>query len=336
MRIGIAGLGRMGTRHLQVALQGGHEVVALYDTHPEAASRAAAEQSVPSSVIVKDEKRIWDRRPECLIVATTAPSHEFFVTTGAQRGVRYVLCEKPIAGSLASARRMIDGCKAAGVSLAVNHQMRFMEQYTKIREIIEGKQFGGWSSITAVTGNFGLAMNGVHYFELFRWLSGEPAETVTAWLSTEKVPNPRGTQFEDVGGSVRIETASGKRFYLEASTEQGHGIKVTYAGRTGLAVADELLGTIDISYRSAADHGLPTTRYGCPAEIEVASVAPADVLQPTAAVLEALLLDGDYPTGEDGAAALQILVAAHISHGKGNVPIRLAEGLPEDLTLPIA
>ena len=57
--------------------------------------------------------------------------------------------------------------------LAVNHQMRFMEQYLTPKAIIEGDAFGGLTSVTVVGGNFGLSMNALHYFEMFRFMTGE-------------------------------------------------------------------------------------------------------------------------------------------------------------------
>ena len=87
--------------------------------------------------------------------------------------------------------------------------MRFMEQYTKAKEIVEDASFGGLASATVVAGNFGIAMNGSHYFEMFRYLADEMPAKVAAWFSSETVANPRGAQFEDRAGSVRITTGEG-------------------------------------------------------------------------------------------------------------------------------
>ena len=168
-----------------------------------------------------------------MVVATTAPSHADFVCLAAKNGAKAILCEKPMAVSLADCDRMIEACAASGTRLAINHQMRFMEQYTKAKEIVEGASFGGLASATVVAGNFGIAMNGSHYFEMFRYLTDEMPVQVAAWFSADTVANPRGVQFEDRAGNVRITTAKGRRFYLDASTDQGHGMHVTYAGPYG-------------------------------------------------------------------------------------------------------
>ena len=325
----------MGRRHLRVALSEGLNVTTLCDQNREVAEQAKHEEQLADAVATDDPHLLLASKLDCLIVATTAPSHEELVTNAAEAEIPHVLCEKPIATSIAGADRMLAAAKRASIRLAINHQMRFMEQYIRVREIIESEAFGDWSSLTVVAGNFGLAMNGVHYFELFRWLSGEEISEVTAWLADDLVPNPRGDSFEDKGGSVRASTPSGKRLYLESWTDQGHGIKATYAGTAGIAVADELAGTIDISVRRDQDRDLPSTRYGCASVDRREEVPPADVIEPTRKVLRSLLQGSGYPTAEDGIHALRALVAAHVSAAKRETVDPRTE-LPEDMTLPIA
>ncbi len=72
-----------------------------------------------------------------------------------------------------------------------------------------------------VAGNFGMAMNGSHYFEMFRYLADETPDSVAAWFSGDTVANPRGPQFVDRAGAVRLTTAKGRRFYMDAGTRPG-------------------------------------------------------------------------------------------------------------------
>jgi hypothetical protein len=205
-------------------------------------------------------------KPEVLIIATTAPVHAKLTCLAAENGVKAILCEKPMATSLADAQRMIDTCAKSGTNLAINHQMRFMDQYTLPKAMLDSEQFGGVTSIHVSAGNFGLAMNGSHYFEMFRYIAGEPAAEVQAWFSADKVPNPRGPQFEDRAGSVRLVTASGVRFTLDASSDQGHGVRVSYTARHGQIFVDELGGKMNWTVRQAEHREMPTTRYGMPWE----------------------------------------------------------------------
>ena len=52
--------------------------------------------------------------------------------------------------------------------------MRFMAQYTVVRDELATGKFGPLASMTVTAGCFGLAMNGSHYCEAFAWLTGSP------------------------------------------------------------------------------------------------------------------------------------------------------------------
>lgn len=327
----------MGRRHIQVTRDLGLELVGVCDQSSESLEIAAQEFAIPSERCFMQPPDLFTREnPECVIVATTAPTHCEYTCLAAEAGVKYILCEKPMGVSLAECDRMISACKTNGARLAVNHQMRFMEQYVKVKEVVWTEAFGGLSSVTVVTGNMGMAMNGTHYFEMFRYMTDEQPETVTAWFSNEDVPNPRGPQFHDRAGAVRLTTPNGKRFYMETGSDQGHGLKVIYAGPRGIMVVDELLGTIETTIREPQYRDLPTTRYGMPSTTESSNIAPADAVGPSRSVLQALLNDEDPPSGEDGRLAVAVLVAAYTSNDNGNVPIKMDGNLPLEQVFPWA
>lgn len=328
----------MGLRHLEVLRALKLDVVGASDLQEQARAKAASDYGVPTGALFADAREMIEKvRPELLVVATTAPSHAEFVCLGAANGAKAILCEKPMAVSLAECDRMIDACKASGTRLAVNHQMRFMEQYTKVKEIVEDASFGGLGSATVVAGNFGIAMNGSHYFEMFRYLTDEMPAQVAAWFSAETVANPRGAQFEDRAGSVRVTTGKGRRFYLDASTDQGHGMHVTYAGPCGRLDVDELAGKAQLVVRQAEHRNVPTTRYGMPYEERAIAITPADSVEPTKAVLEALLAGKNYPDGSVGRMAVEVLAAAYASNEQGGRTIDLASAnLPRDRKFPWA
>jgi hypothetical protein len=162
-------------------------------------------------------------------------------------------------------------------------------------------------------------------------MTDELPATVTAWFSAERVPNPRGAQYDDCGGAVRLTTASGKRFYMDAGTDQGHGVHVTYAGRNGRLDIDELAGRGRLVVRKREHRAVPTTRYGMPWDERDFAIAPADAVVPTRAVLAALLAGGDYPDGAVGRSAVEVLTAAYLSHEQGGAAIDLANvALPRE------
>ncbi len=332
MRVAVIGTGRMGLRHLRVVGQLGWEIAGILDCNQDALAQAGNHFGIPATRQYCDARRLFEEsKPDCVIIATTAPGHGPLTCQAAAGGVRYILCEKPMATSLAECDRMISTCSGYGVRLAINHQMRFMQHYLAIREILRSEAFGSWSSITVVAGNMGLAMNGVHYFELLRWLSGENPSQVEAWLCADRIPNPRGAHFKDTAGSIRVTTPGGKRLYMDIAADQGHGIRVVYAGRTGMLVGDELSGQMELSLRRPEHRELPTARYGMPSQDSSFRLAPADMIAPTRCLLEALTAGRDYPTGEQGRAAIATLVAAHVSDQNGHDAVRTDQMLPREL-----
>lgn len=338
INVAIIGAGRMGRRHVQVVRDSGLNVVGICDLNPEALSLATEEQNVSPKLHFTDVRQMLKQTaPECVIIATTAPSHCEYTCLAAESGAKFVLCEKPMAVSLAECDKMLEVCAHNGTELAVNHQMRFMEQYTEPKRIIESDAFGGLCSITVAGGNIGIAMNGTHYFEMFRFMTDEAPAEVTAWFSHEKVPNPRGMQFEDRAGAVRLVSSSGKRYYMEIGADQGHGVHVIYTGAYGQLVVDELGGNLKLITRDEKDRNLPTTRYGMPALEKNFKILPADVIGPSRAVLNALLNGANFPTGEDGRLAVSVLVGAYISDENGHRSVRIdKELLPRERVFPWA
>lgn len=337
MRTVLVGLGRMGLRHLSVAQSMCLDVIGAAD-RSEASFAKAIEAGVPSERLYSDPiQMISQLRPELVIVATTAPSHCDLVCHSAKKGAFAILCEKPMAVSLDECDRMLAACKASGTRLAINHQMRFMEQYTLPREIVRSKAFGGLGSVNVVAGNFGMAMNALHYFEMFRFMTDAPPVKVNAWFSAETLANPRGPEFEDRAGTLRLETEEGCRFYLDASTDQGHGMMVSYAGRNGRLDIDELAGHMRLVVRKPEHMSEPTTRYGMPWDTCERTITPADAVAPTRAVMQALLAGSNFPDGEIGRLAVDVLVAAHLSHEQGGTTIDLRRAdLPRSRVFPWA
>lgn len=338
MDAAIIGMGSMGRRHVKVVRMLGLQLVGVCDENPEALRAAGEQCDIPKDRCYAEAGEMLSvTHPECIIIATTAPTHSFYTCLAAEAGTRYILCEKPMAVSLHECDRMLDVCQARGVRLAVNHQMRFMDHYREPKRITQSAEFGGLSSVTVVSGNIGMATNGLHYFEMFRYMTEERPRQVTAWLEPRRAPDPRGGDFEDRAGSVRVETLNGKRLYMEIGADQGHGIKVIYAGPLGQLVVDELAGTMYLSVREARDRCVPSVRYALQGQECLLQVEPTETIKSTLRTLDALINDKDVTSGEDARSAVAVLVAAYVSDERGSVPIVLDEhALPIDRIFPWA
>ena len=324
MKVALFGTGRMGRRHIHALHKLGYNLVGVVDTSRQSLEDAQREHNLLGDLLFATPDDLFALTvPDCLIIATTADSHCALTCMAAERGVKYILVEKPLATSLEECDRMIRICKFHGARLSVNHQMRFMEQYSKPKALLDSDVYGGFKSMTVVGGNFGMSMNGTHYLEAFRYMSGEDPVEVTAWFDTETVANPRGAKFEDRAGSIRVTTASGKRLYIEIGSDQGHGLEVIYAGRNGLISVNELTGSMTSSVREPEYLAFPTTRYGMPAVITQQTIAPVEVIDSTALVLNALVCNVGRVTAEQGMKAVEVLVAAYESAENGSRAVRL-------------
>lgn len=324
-RFVLIGTGRMGMAHLRAARNLGLELVGLCDLRPENLDKAAAEAGVDASACFSDPATLFATHPavDLVLIATTADSHRALVEQAAAAGARAILCEKPMATSVADCDAMIAACQRAGCLLAVNHQMRFMEQYTRIKGELDSGRFGPLASMNVVAGCFGMSMNGSHYCEAFRWLTGSDIVSATAWFAPEALQNPRGPQYADQAGEVRFESADGRRLYLSIGADQGHGMTVTYAARFGHLFVDELEGVYCATARKPEHQDLPVTRYGMPWDRWEVRFPQADNVGPTQAVIQALLAGQAYPDGAAGRGAVAALVAAARSVALGNRPVRL-------------
>ena len=335
MRVAVVGVGRMGFLHLEILKSLSFEVVGICDQETENLQKAANELDLAESCLFTDATELFNQaKPELVVIATTAPSHCELVCLAAESGTKFILCEKPMAVSIAQCNRMIDTCRQHGTELAINHQMRFMDHYVTIKKM--AGDLGGIHSVTVIAGNMGLAMNGTHYFEMFRYITEEKPTKAYAWFSDEVVPNPRGDMFEDRAGTLRLESESGKRFYLECGADLGHGIKTVFAGPFGQIVLDELTGQLDIAVREESYRNLPTTRYGMPAHTKQHQVPPIDIQEPTRQVVQALIQRQDYPDGTIGRMTIETLVAAYTSHEADNGCVAIDSQLSVSRTFPWA
>lgn len=336
MKIGIIGAGRMGRRHVQAAAQAGLTVAGISDIS-EASLAEAVREGVPGDVCFTDTlAMLRQTRPEVVIVSTTAPSHAELVAMAVDHGARFVLCEKPAAVSIAQTRDMIEYCASRSVRLGVNHQMRYMEQYIQCKKLAESEELGGLKSITAVSGNMGMAMNATHYVELFRFLTGSAPAQVQAWFDDIEVPNPRGPEFTDKSGQIRAVNAEGRRLYMDLGGDQGHGLTLLLACRYGQIALDELDGILTVSHRKAEHRDMPTTRYGMPWERYDRQLPEPDIIGPTSDLLRALIGGEGWPDGDCALMTVRTLVAAHVSSENNSESVSVQGALPEDRIFPWA
>jgi 1,5-anhydro-D-fructose reductase (1,5-anhydro-D-mannitol-forming) len=119
----------------------------------------------------------------------------------AARGRKHVLCEKPLALSVAHAREMAQACRDAGVVLRVAHQLRLDAAIGRVRDIVRSGRLGrlvalslerssGLGARTSWRLDFaqsGVIYDvGVHLLDLVQWVSGQRFVEVAAFSHPDR------------------------------------------------------------------------------------------------------------------------------------------------------
>ncbi len=217
VRILLVGAGLIGRVHAaRVAADPACRLVGIVDP-AEAAAGVAAECGAPH--FAELEAAIAATRPEGVILATPNQLHE--AGTLAVLAHRLpLLVEKPVAGDLAAARRMIPAARDAGVPVLVGHHRRHGSIVRGAQEIVARGDIGAPVAVSGLTlflkpddyfdvgwrrraGAGPILINLVHDVDLIRAIVGEISE-VQAIASSAR----RGFEVEDTA-AVLVRFANG-------------------------------------------------------------------------------------------------------------------------------
>jgi D-apiose dehydrogenase len=150
-----------------------------------------------------DYREMFDaEKPDFVDVITPPPSHRDICAEAARRGI-HIVCQKPLAPSLAEARAIVEDARQAGVRFMVHENFRFQPWHREIKRQIAAGAIGGKLHSLAFTMRMGdgwgdnayiprqpyfreyprllIYETGVHFIDTFRYLAGEITR-VTAWL----------------------------------------------------------------------------------------------------------------------------------------------------------
>lgn len=149
--VGLIGVGSISGLHLTAYNQlQKASVIALCDIIPE---RARGNEQVPLNIggvgnTAVQAKAYLDYKelladPEVEIVDICLPTYlHAEVTIAALEAEKHVLCEKPMALSLADCDRMIDAAERAQRMLMIGQSIRFWPEYVAMKEIVESGKYG--------------------------------------------------------------------------------------------------------------------------------------------------------------------------------------------------
>ena len=185
-RIGLVGAGGIGRWHAERWQRLPVELAGFYDVVTE--NSESLQASFGGKVYDSLEALLDD--VDVVDICTITTAHKQGVLAAAAAG-KAIICEKPLARTVADCQEMVDACEAAGVPLFVAQVVRFFPQFARAKAVLAAGQIGepgvirtiragsppyggtrGWFS--DVTQSGGVIMDvGIHDIDYARWCMGE-------------------------------------------------------------------------------------------------------------------------------------------------------------------
>ncbi len=219
-RLGIAVVG-LGALALENIIPGFGEaksvrLAGLVSASMDKARAVAAQYGVPEKgLYTYDSFDQIRNNPDIDIVYIVLPNalHAEFTIRAAHAG-KHVLCEKPMAATVAEAQSMVDACRQADRRLMIAYRLQYTPEHRTIIDMARNKAFGPvrmieavngqndapngqWRQIKALAGGGSLPDVGLYCLNAFRYITGEEPVEITARM-TRPADDPRFREVEDI------------------------------------------------------------------------------------------------------------------------------------------
>jgi predicted dehydrogenase len=298
------------------------ELVGIADDDPERGQRIAAKVGTK---FFPSYQALLDTDIDAVIIGSENIKHRELTEMSARAG-KHVLCEKPIATTVADAQAMIDVCRRHNVKLMTAFPCRYSPSMIRVKESVDGgcigdilaikgtnrgRMPGGWFIELDKSGGGAVIDHTVHVADLMRWLlRSEPVEVYA------EISNLMHHQTYDDIGELTITFDNGVFSSLDTSWSRPKSfptwgdVTMEITGTNGVISMDMFAQNIihysDETMRVTWNHWGSNIDYGMVKDF-VTSVA------------------NDLPvsiTGEDGLKALEVALGAYRSRETG-MPVKL-------------
>jgi predicted dehydrogenase len=187
LRVGVVGVGVMGSNHARVfASLPGVQLVGVADPDPKQRELVTGVLGCPA---VDDLDALLAMKVDAVSIAAPTHLHREIALTCIARGI-HVMVEKPIASSVEEGREIIEAARRAGVTLMVGHVERFNPAVQAIKDAIRSEDILS-IAITRVgpfpprMSNVGIVIDlAVHDIDLIRWFTDSDIVEVQPQLSS--------------------------------------------------------------------------------------------------------------------------------------------------------
>lgn len=240
IHVGIGGFGRRWCREFLAnnIADGTVEVVAIADVSADALAQGQELLGLPDSACYTDINEAFANNDADFCTVVVPPEfHETVIDAAIAHGLD-ILCEKPIADTMAGSVRIARKVKEAGRKMAVTMSHRFDQDKTTLRQIIRQGTLGrvnlvscryyadmrehmGWGALFRHTMQDPLLIEGaVHHLDIVADLAGAKCDTLfaTTW-------KPDWAEYAgDVDGIVTMVFENGVRGIYEGSSSSPTGL----------------------------------------------------------------------------------------------------------------
>jgi len=345
-RIGILGSGFIvNDCHLVAYRKAGFNPVAIASRSKERAAPVARRHQVPN-VHETYEHLLDDPSIEVLDIAVPPTAQLSLIKAACDRKtVKGILAQKPLGMNYAEALEAVRACERAGITLAVNQNMRYDQSVRAGKTLLENGTIGQpvvasiemraiphWMDWHRELGWLTLRIMSIHHLDTFRYWFGEPQKIFCSVRTDPRTTFPHS----DGICSYILEYANGLRCVAIDDTWTGptkegcpgdNYVRWRIEGTNGLAVGD--IGWCKDPYTtpSTVRYASKSFRWEAPTWSE--SWFP-DAFVGTMAQLLIALEDGSEPaiSGRDNLKTMALVEAAYLSASRSQ-PVAPAEIIGE-------
>lgn len=247
MRLGLIGLGRIGSFHADTLSQlPAVDSLVVTDALP-AATQAVAQRV--GATAVDSPQELLAAGIDGLVIAAATGAHPELLRVGVDAGIP-VFCEKPLAADLADATAVARYAADSGVSVQVGYPRRFDPAFAAARAAVEAGELGWVHTLRSTTLDPAPAPRAyietsggifrdcsVHDFDTVRWISGR--EVVEVYATGSPKGDPFFAEFGDVATATTLLTFDDGATAVVSNTRynpRGYDVRLELHG-TGDSVA---------------------------------------------------------------------------------------------------
>ena len=237
LRVVLAGCGGMSNAWLRVAGEiDDLEVVGLVDIVEEHARQRSERHGLADALVSTDLDAALDATAPDVVFDCSVPEAHCEITLAALAHGCHVLGEKPLADSMANARRMVAAAQEAGKLYAVIQNRRYDPRIRRFGNFIRGGTLGRLTTVNCdfyIGAHFGgfrarmehvlLVDMAIHTFDAARLLTGADPVAVTCleW-------NPPGSWYDHDACAVAVFEMTGGLVYTYRGSWCSEGLNTTW------------------------------------------------------------------------------------------------------------